>query len=113
MKLPFKAKDYVEEFYPNQELFSVSDMKRAYADGAKVASSKNLHCWIPVSQPPMAKANRGVFIMSVSPVTGVEIVKVYSSEFKEYMEFHEGLYWCYEDRIVPKRIRAELRGQEE
>lgn len=106
---PYKAKDYVDQFFPNQETFSVDDMRLAYSAGAKVGNSKTMSCWIPVNRPPTPKANRSVFVLCFSSTFGIELKKVLSSECPQFIENHpEALYWCYEDRIVPKRVRQEL-----
>lgn len=108
-RIPFKAKDYIDEFFPNQETFSVDDMRRCFAAGSRVGNTKTMTCWVPINKPPIPKANRSVFVLCFSSTFGIELEKVLSSEFQQFADAHpEALYWCYEDKIVPKRVREEL-----
>ena len=74
-----------------------------------VGNAKTLTCWLPVNRPPMPRVNGSVFIICFSAETGIDIVKVLSTEFADFVKNHDNaLYWCNETKIVPKRIRAEL-----
>ncbi len=107
---PLKANEYVEQFYGKQELFSISDMRQAFNHGKKAESLNTCANWVSTDHKPQPKPNQYVFILCFSLDDGVNVEKVLSSEFVDFIETHsEALYWCYEYRIAPKKIRRQFQ----
>lgn len=108
--LPYKAKDYVEERFPDRESFSVNDMQKAFNDGKKANSMNTCANWVSVVHCPRMLVNQYVFVLCFSPDNGVDVVKLLTTEFADYVESHsDALYWCYEYRIAPKKIRRQFQ----
>lgn len=107
---PYQAGKYVAENYPNQEQFTANDMRVAYRDGCRTGAANTLACWQQIAQVPKAIPNQFVFVMCFSPDFGIELKKVLTTEYKDFVEAHEdAMYWCYEYAIAPRKIRLQFQ----
>ena len=107
---PFESARYVRETYPEQELFYASNMRKAFTDGCRKGSENSLGCWMQLAQKPKAMPNQYVFVLCFSHDEGVNITKVLSSEYGDFIEAHaDAMYWCYEYRIAPRKIRMQFQ----
>lgn len=110
VKIPYKAEDYIDEFYHDKELFNASDMRRAFNDGKKANSFNTCANWVSVEHTPRPMPNMYLFVLCYSPEDGVDVVKLLTTEFVDFVETHNSaLYWCYEYRIAPKKIRRQFQ----
>ena len=110
MILPYKARDYVAQRYPDREVFTAIEMQRAFNDGKKACSLNTTANWVSVYHYPRMMVNQYVFVLCYSPDDGIDIVKILTTEFPDFIETHSNaLYWCYEYRIAPKKIRRQFQ----
>jgi len=107
---PYQAGKYLEENFPNQEEFSSNDMKIAFRDGCKKGAANTLACWQHITQPPRLIPNRCVFVMCYNTDSGIDVKKMLTTEFADFVEAHgDAVYWCYEYAIAPRKIRLQFR----
>lgn len=106
---PYQAGKYLADNFPDQEEFTANDMRVAFRDGCKTGAANTLACWNQKSQLPKAIPNQFVFVMCFSPDFGIEIKKVLTTEYKDFVEAHnDAIYWCYEYMIAPRKIRIQF-----
>ncbi len=109
-RYPFKSKDYVDAFFPDREAFDKKDIQKAYNDGKKANSLNTCANWVSVDHDPRPMPNQSVFVLCFSVDYGIVIKKDLTSEYTAFVETHkDALYWCYEYKIAPKKIRRQFQ----